>query len=253
MNKEDKKKLTKLIELYYWRNPSRPSPLASELNREFKSSYTDQDILAIWGDEKIRNYLFNRGVQPPDIEGIGLSERQMEWIDHILDPSIAHLPMSMKMKTFGISWQTHAAWMQNELFADTLRIRGEKQFADARVLVLQGLASNAVDNKDFRSQKLYLEMTGDYSPRSQVNVNHTSTELRKFIHFIIDVLQSELEGEQLLRIVSRLEQGFAAIQSSSQEVTAKVSHLNMLEARSSASKPLNQLEQDLLEASLISD
>jgi hypothetical protein len=89
----------------------------------------------------------------------------------------------------------------NKFYSQVLYEQSNRSFGSARFGVLRQLQIEAMSGQ-MQAIKMYLEMTGDYSQRSEVNVN---VEVHGIINTVVDTLQELVSPEILLQVVERLE------------------------------------------------
>lgn len=187
-----KKELLGCYELHYWRHPDTfPSP--KKINAEFGTDFENAELKELLEDPSVRTRLIKKGVptSPKEIKD-RLTPRQLDWITHLLDHS-DRKSLSAKCKAFGITWQTHNAWMRNGLFRDTLRQETDRLSADRRFEVVQGLINEASAG-NIQAAKVYLEWQGELKNEVNVNVTH---EYKIVVHKIIDILATHVDPATL--------------------------------------------------------
>lgn len=196
--RERKEEVAAFIELLFWRNGV--VPIARDLREQIPDcNISDDEFKQIVTDPKLRKYLTeDRGV-PLDAQA-RLTGKQLDWIRIITDPTDMR-SLTAKMKDVGITKADVTKWNMNKFYAQVLYEQSNRSFGSARFGVLRQLQIEAMSG-NITAIKMYLEMTGDYSQKSEVNVN---VEVHGIINTVVDTLQELVSPEIMLAVVERLE------------------------------------------------
>jgi hypothetical protein len=197
--RHEREELAALVELLYWRNGVVPT--ARDLNEAFGYDLTDRQFKDYISNPKIKKYLVEERNVPLEAKA-RLTPTQLDYIRVMTDPMDMR-PMSVKLKDLGIKYTDVSKWQLNPFFKQVVYEQGTRSFGGARGAVLRSLAVEAIGG-NVRAQQMYLEMSGDYSVKSEVNVN-TTVEVRNTINVVIDVLQRHIPPELLEIIALELE------------------------------------------------
>lgn len=196
-----REELAAFIELLYWRNGTLPT--VKEINDAFfyDNPISEADYKAYIQDPRIRRYLVEERSVPLEAKA-RLTPTQLDYIRVMTDP-LDMRPIALKLKDLGIKQSDVSKWYLNPFFKQVVYEQSTRSFGGARGAVLRSLAVEAIGG-NVRAQQMYLEMSGDYSVRSEVNVN-TTVEVRNTINVVIDVLQKHIDPELLEIIATELE------------------------------------------------
>ena len=193
-----KEELAAFIELLYVRNGTVPT--AQDLRTQIPGcTVTDQQFKSYVNDKAIRDYLVKERHVPLDAIA-RLTPKQMDWIRMITDPTDMR-PIAKKLAELKITKAETQAWLNNPFYQQVLYEQSNKTFGDSRFAVLRSLQLEAMGG-NVPAVKMYLEITGDYTNKSEVNV---TMEARGMINTVLDVLQELVPADVLLQVVERLE------------------------------------------------
>lgn len=166
-----------------------------------------------------------------------LTLQQVVWVNMLLNLEDTR-SIRKKADEFGIKVQQHQAWMQDRNFADFVQKRAFQIFGREKWQVMFSLLQNARTG-DTQAQKLYLEMTGDYTPSSKVN--HTGSiniNVQQTVNVLIEVIQQVVSPEQLAVISEKFEHALSG--KTQKELPRQVIDVN----------PFDELDEQLAETVL---
>jgi len=196
--KHEKIELAAFIELLYWRNGTVPT--AQELRNDIPDcNITDAQFKEYIKKPEIRKYLTEERGVPLDAQA-RLTPKQLDWIRVITDPADMR-PLAKKLADAGVTKSEISSWTNNKFYQQVVYEQTNRAFGNSRYAVLRSLQVEAMSGQ-MAAIKMYLEMTGDYSQRSEVNV---TVETRGILNTVVDVLQEFLPADLLLQVVDRLE------------------------------------------------
>ena len=194
----EKQELAAFIELLYWRNGTVPS--AQDLRDQIPDcNITNQQFAEYIKRPDIRKYLVEERAVPLDATA-RLTPKQLDWIRIITDPTDMR-PMAKKLSALNLTRAEVSNWTNNKFYQQVVYEQTNRAFGNSRFAVLRSLQVEAMSGQ-MAAIKMYLEMTGDYSNRSEVNV---TVETRGLINTVVDVLQELVSADILLAVVDRLE------------------------------------------------
>ena len=197
--RHEREELAAFIELLYWRNGTVPT--AKDINEAFGFNLTDAEFNTFIRNPKIKKYLVEERNIPLEAKA-RLTPQQLDYIRVMTDP-LDMRPIAIKLKDLGLKHSDVSKWQLNPFFKQVVYEQGTRSFGGARGAVLRSLAVEAIGG-NVRAQQMYLEMSGDYSVKQEVNVN-TTVEVRNTINVVIDVLQRHIDPELLEVIALELE------------------------------------------------
>lgn len=190
--------LAALIELLYLRNGTVPT--ASDLRQQIPDYHiTDETYQRFLKLPEIRTYLVEERAIPLDAQA-RLTQRQLDWIRVVTDPTDLR-PIAKKLQELGLKRAEVTSWQGNKFYQQVLYEQTNRTFGSSRYAVLRSLQVEAVSG-NVSAMKMYLELTGDYTQKQEVNVN---VEVRGVLNGLVDVLQRYLGPEQLMQVVEELE------------------------------------------------
>lgn len=129
---------------------------------------TPTELFTHLGLEPVKAALERRGISlPGTIQG--LSAEQLAVANVILDFTDDR-PQKKKLADFNISTQRYNGWLKQPAFQQYIRGRAEALLGNVQHEAHAALLKN-VQRGDLNSIKLYYELTGRWSPRTQGDVN----------------------------------------------------------------------------------
>lgn len=192
-------------EAFYWLKSRAPYG-AEELNREYKTDYTDEEFEKVLANESLAKYLDERAVPNKHKPQPKLTPKQLDFLRLVLDPNDNRL-LSMKMKECRVSAAEHASWMRDATFSKLVREETTKQLENGRTAVLRALTREA-SSGNIRAIQFYMELTGEYVPRSQgpaVSVN-VHSDVRNLTQGILEILQRHVPPATLMLVADEFEE-----------------------------------------------
>ena len=197
MNEEE---FLAFYELYYWRHNKVPTPV--DLKLEFRYTVSDESYSKFLAKPENFLHLMNRGVPLPQEVVPRLKPKQLELIRVLLDP--ANKPtLSQKLKQCEVSSLQYQNWLNEPLFAAILYEETNKATHQARTAVFKAL-TNEASAGNVPAMKLYLEMSGEYTPKQQLV--GSEQEFKQLTLKLIEVLKRHVDEQTLLVITSELEE-----------------------------------------------
>lgn len=153
--------------------------------------------------EVFKRALINRGIKFPnydlaDFELDGITNEQVAAIITILNFEDRR-PRSTKLKEMGITTTQWNGWMKQPEFVAYLHDLSTKNFASALDKAHEGLLKN-VERGDVNGIKLYLELTGKYTPGSGPG-GATGENVRILLQRLIEVIQIHVKDPLILRAI----------------------------------------------------
>lgn len=190
--------LAAFIELLYMRNGTVPT--AADLRNQIPDcNITEEQFRDYIKRPEIRKYLVEERGVPLEAQA-RLTPKQLDWIRVITDPTDMR-PLSKKLSEHGLTKAEVSSWTTNKFYQQVVYEQTNRTFGSSRYAVLRSLQVEAMSGQ-MAAIKMYLEMTGDYSNKSEINVN---VEVRSVVNTVVDVLQELVSPEVLLAVVDRLE------------------------------------------------
>src|SRR4029077_2031548 len=125
---------------------------------------------------------------------VALSPRQVRWIDSLCAAG-DHSPLTVKLKTHGVTLAEHNKWMKNQLFQRALTSRIESILPDERARVHQALTRESVGG-NVSAMKLYLQMTGEL----QTETNSAKAEIAGLMQGILEILETYVPSRILATV-----------------------------------------------------
>lgn len=190
-------------EAFYWQQGRIPA--VAELNRAWGTDFTQGQYEKALKHESLQKYFQERAIPNPYIEQPTLSPKQMDFLRILLDPTDTR-SLHHKLKAVKATQAEHAAWLRDPNYAALVRDETSKLFEDSRSRVFMALSREASAG-NVPAMKLYLEMTGDYTPANKsgttINVHQ---DLRFTVQKVLEVLQKHVSTQVLLNVAEELEQ-----------------------------------------------
>lgn len=178
------KQTVALLETYYWKYKRIASD--EDLFREY---LLQTSVKAVLESKELLRYLAEQGVP---VDGTPtLSPKQVRWIDALCGAADPR-PLTVKLKDFGISLQTHNTWLKNPLFQSALQSRIESILPDERARVHQALAREA-SGGNIPAVKLYLTLTGELTEGQ----TSEKGEAASLMQGILEILETHVSGATL--------------------------------------------------------
>jgi hypothetical protein len=149
--------------------------------------------------EALKNEIFlkalnNRGIKLPE-NNTKLDNEQLAAIAVMANFRDPRSP-TVKLKSIGVSWTKWQGWMKDKYFKEFLQDLCAVNFEDsidvAQAGILKGVEKGNVD-----SVKLYLELTGRYTPQSQEVVN-----LKLILSRLLETIQIHVKDPIVLRNIA---------------------------------------------------
>lgn len=155
---------------------------------------------------EVQRRLENRGIDfrasPPDSPKSSrnsnpgkLSDKQLAVAMTILNVSDSR-PLSRKLESLGVASATYHGWTKSKAFQEFMSTQMEDMFGAAMPLAHQALIAKVVSG-DFKSIKLFYEMTGKYGGKSEGTEN-----VRMLVIRIIEILQFRIKDPELLATIA---------------------------------------------------
>lgn len=150
-------------------------------------------------EKSLKNEVFlmalsNRGIRLPSSDD-NLTNEQLAGIAVIANFRDPRSPTA-KLKAVGISWTKWQGWMRNKHFKEFLQDLCGTNFREsldvAQAGILKGMEKG---NSDLI--RLYLEMTGEYTPQSSEVVN-----LKLVLSRVLETIQIHVKDPNLLRNIA---------------------------------------------------
>jgi hypothetical protein len=174
-------------------------PRAEVLKEKF-----DTDIKALLADkETFRLALVNRGIKYPnydliDLQLDGLSNEQVAAIITMVNWDDKR-PRATKLKEMGITVVKWNGWMKEAAFVAYLQDLSSRHFQDALDKAQEGLM-RSVERGDTNAIKLYMELTGRYSPGS-AGQGATADNVRVILQRVVEVIQRHVKDPEILKLI----------------------------------------------------
>lgn len=189
-------KVLSYIEQLFWEQGGIPSNeiVADKLKLTLKS------VAECWKRTPFRKALIARGISFSEIETDSdiLDPRQILVANLLMNP-LDRRSQRQKLEEVGVTTQQFNGWMRQIPFQTYLRRRAEELFKSSHPTAYLAFIQN-VERGNMEAIKMFFEMTGVYSPKTQVDVNLDGILLR-----VVDVLSRYLTPEQLQQAASELE------------------------------------------------
>jgi hypothetical protein len=187
-------------ELYYWRHNKVPGP--TELALEFACKVSDEEYVKLLSKPENFLQLIQHEVPLPNQITPRLRPKQLELIRTLLDPSDKRT-LQIKLKVCEVSSAQYQNWLNDPLFSSILYEETSKSTNASRHQVLSALSAEAAHG-NVPAIKLYLEMSGEYTPRQQ-NVGSES-EFKTMTLKLLEVLKRHVDEQTLMKIRAELEE-----------------------------------------------
>lgn len=193
------KELAAFIELLYLRNGVVPT--ANDLRTQIPDyDISDATYRKFLDIKEVREYLVEDRAIPLDATA-RLTQDQLDWIRVVTDPTDMR-PVAKKLQELGLKRAQVTSWQGNKFYQQVLYEQTNRTFGSSRYAVLRSLQAEAMAGS-VSAIKIYLELTGDYTQKAEVNV---TVETRSVLNGLVEILQKYLDPETLLKVVDEMEQ-----------------------------------------------
>lgn len=145
--------------------------------------------------EEFDYLLTNKGITVKRTEGV-LTTQQLAIANMIMNLNDGR-SKRQKCEQVGITPQKLAVWMRDPTFKDYLRQRSTAMFGDADSDAYLNILRN-IERGDLNAAKLYMEMTGKYTPASK----REGPNLQAFVAGLIEILQARIGDPELLMVIA---------------------------------------------------
>lgn len=186
-------------ELYYWRHSRVASPV--DLKLEFKYTISDENYAKYLAKPDNFLHLMNREVPLPQDVQPRLKPKQLELIRELVNPA-NKLTLSQKLKSCEVSALAYQNWLNEPLFAAVLYEETNKATNNSRSAIFKALTNEATSG-NVPAMKLYLEMSGEYTPKQ--TLVGTETEFKQLTLKLIEILKRHVDEQTLMLITAELE------------------------------------------------
>lgn len=204
-------KILAAIEEHFWLHSKMPS-----VDELVKKTYIDyKNVLEILETPEFRKKLVDKGI----INGYQ-AERLSSYLQFLeiaeqnpgLDPLqvvVANMILNTtdrrserkKLEEAGVSPQRYAAWKNQPEFKEYLKKRAQSVFGDLDVAAHMSMSRMIADD-NVQAVKLFYEMTGLYTPKSEVNVK---VNVNLILVKIVEVIARHVEPEVAIKIADAIE------------------------------------------------
>jgi len=161
-------------------------------------SLSDKQVKAAWKVDAVRQSLIVRGVNFNTGDEEVLTPTQIICANVLLN-TLDKSTVRQRLEAVGVTTTAYQGWMQQPAFRTYLKNRAEQVFASTEPNALLGI-TKAVEAGDLKAIQFYLEMTGRYNPRLQIEVN-----VDTIINRVVDVVSRYVSPEVMERIAMDLE------------------------------------------------
>lgn len=127
----------------------------------------------------------------------GLTEKQLLLISMLSNPADTR-KLKLKLDEAKITAEQYRHWLLDRNFTAALRRQVEHIFAERTPEVLMSLADSAASG-ELQAQKLYLELTGRYTPQSKVTVQ---TDINQVLEMAVEAIQRHVHDAQVLTAIA---------------------------------------------------
>lgn len=156
-------------------------------------------VKAAWKVEAVRQSLMMRGVNLTQAEDeVVLTAQQILCANMLLNTQDKS-SIRQKLEQINVTTTQYQGWLANPAFKKYLKNRAEFIFAGAEPNALLGI-TRAVESGDLKAIQFYLEVTGRYNPKLQIEVN-----VDTIISRVVDVVSRYVSADVMERIAMDLE------------------------------------------------
>lgn len=167
---------------------------------KLREEFPHLDIDECFADAEFQEILRRRYLDDFYSNDETLSMKQVAFID-MMCSSVDKRKPEQKLKDLGVSAARFQKWLDDPIFNKTLKERAEKAFEDRAPEVFNAIAESAISG-DMSAAKFYMELSGRYSPKTNVNLNTNSGQV---IELLIEVIQRHVNPDQLAAIAFEFE------------------------------------------------
>jgi Ni,Fe-hydrogenase III component G len=191
---DEQLKIVTYIDQVFWNTGKIPTDdkIVQALN------LSDKQVKAAWKVDAVRQSLIVRGVNFNTGDEEVLTPTQIICANVLLN-TLDKSTVRQRLEAVGVTTTAYQGWMQQPAFRTYLKNRAEQVFANTEPNALLGI-TKAVEAGDLKAIQFYLEMTGRYNPRLQIEVN-----VDTIINRVVDVVSRYVSPEVMERIAMDLE------------------------------------------------
>jgi Ni,Fe-hydrogenase III component G len=185
------------IDQVYWSETPHRIPTDEKIAETLK--FTSQKVKACWKVEAVRQSLGVRGVNFNQEADEAILTPQQILTANVLLNTLDKSSIRQKLEGIGVTTTQYQGWLNDKTFKAYLKNRAEVIFAGAEPNALLGIVK-AVEGGDLKAIQFFMEVTGRYNPRLQIEVN-----VDTIINRVVDVVSRYVSAEVMERIAMDLE------------------------------------------------
>lgn len=199
------------IERYYWIHSKMPPVeyIATETGYAYadvvkiaespvvKQKLLDKGIINNYQAERLTSYLTFLELAH---ENPGLDPIQILAANMLLNTADRRSERK-KLEEIGVKPQTLAAWKRQPAFMEFYRKRAKNVFGELDIAANKSMA-RMIEDDNFQAVKLYYEMTGEYTPRAEVNVK---VNVHLVLTTVVEIIARYVDEETAIQIAEAIE------------------------------------------------